>query len=157
MAQISDITGQCEATAAPITTQPGIYSAILSAKLSNNDIIFVGNGTSQHTELEAGDNIDVPGDAIGAIFCRGVPTETALDNVDQGLKQFRVSADLRSRVEVGDRILIVNSTGNDGFYTVNTVAFDGSKTTFTVDETIPDATIDGDLSHADKAIVFAKG
>ena len=51
-------------------------------------------------------------------------------------------------LEVGRTFQVINSTGNDGTYTVATATFSGltGETTITVDEEIFDATVDGDLT-----------
>jgi hypothetical protein len=62
-----------------------------------------------------------------------------------GSKQFRVSGDQRSYVAVGDKVIVEGSTGNDGTYEVNTVAYGAPNTTITVNETPASGTFDGTL------------
>jgi len=155
--QIIDEFTQCELLGGLVSQASGLFAVDITARFENNDTVYVGNGTGQNTPLDPGDSMPSPGDVISLVFVRGIPTAFAMDNVDQGLKQFRISGDETQRVIVGDKISVVGSTGNDGFYTVNTVEFNGSKTTFTVDETIPDATIDGEVFTADKVVLFGRG
>lgn len=157
MAQIVDEVKQAELISAPISITAGVYSAIVSAVLSNNQTVLIGDSSGQSTQLDAGDAIDVPGDALAAIYCKGTPTGWNITDVDQGSKQFKFLLDQTARILVGDNISIVGSTGNDGFYTVASVSFATGKTTVAVSETIPDATADGTLFHADKIALFAKG
>lgn len=155
--QIFNEVVQAELIAAPVSTTPGTYKVTLTAQLNNTNIILIGNGTAQNTELESGDSMDVPGDALEAIELHGTPPGWGITDVIQGSKQFKFLLNQTERILVGDTISVVGSTGNDGFYTVAAVSFGAGKTTVQVDETIPDATSDGDLFHADKLILFARG
>ncbi len=157
MAQIVNEVKQAELIPARVSTTPGIYKVTLSAQLNSAQLILVGNGTDQNTELDAGDSMDVPGDAIADVYLRGTPTGFDITDVVQGSKQFKFLGDQTDRIEVGDKISIVGSTGNDGFYTVAAVSFGLGKTTVEVSEVIPDTTADGDLFHADHLILFARG
>lgn len=155
--QIFDEVKQAELVGSKVSLTGGAYAVILSALLSNAQTIYIGNGTAQSTELESGDAIDVPGDSLSAVYVRGIPPGWGVTDVIQGSKQFKFLFDQSDRILVGDKISIVGSTGNDGFYTVSAVSFGTGKTTVTVEETIPDATADGTLYHADKIALFAKG
>lgn len=157
MAQIVDEAKQAELVAAKISTTSGIYGAIITAFLNNNETIFIGSGTSQSTPLVAGGRIEVPANAIGKIYIKGTPTGWALTGVVTGSKQFLFAGDQTARILIGDTISIVGSTANDGFYTVAAVSFGGGTTTVTVNETIPDGTVDGTLYHADAVALFGKG
>ena len=155
--QIFNEVTQAELVAAPVSTTPGTYKVTLSAQLNNTNTILVGNSTAQNTELDAGDSMDVPGDALGDIQLHGTPPGWDITDVVQGSKQFKFLGDQTDRILVGDKISVVGSTGNDGFYTVTAMSFAGGKTIVEVSETIPDATSDGDLFHADKLVLFARG
>lgn len=157
MAQIIDEAKQAELIASKVSTTGGAYSVTLTALLNNAQIVSVGNSSNQRTELEAGDSMDVPGDSLSATYVKGTPSGWAITDVVQGSKQFKFLFDQTERILVGDSISIVGSTGNDGFYTVAAVSFAGGKTTVQVSETIPDATADGTLYHADKLVLFARG
>lgn len=157
MAQIIDEVKQAELIASKVSVTGGTYSVTLSAFLSNAQVVNVGNSSGQHTELEAGDAMDVPGDSLSATYVKGIPSGWNITDVIQGSKQFRFLLDQTERILVGDAISVVGSTGNDGFYTVAAVSFGAGKTTVTVEEVIPDATSDGELFHADKVALFAKG
>lgn len=157
MPQIFDEMTQAELLKAPVSTTPGTYKVTLIAKLDNANTVLVGNTNKQRTELDAGDSMDVPGDALGDIYLKGTPPGWLITDVIQGSKQFKFLGAQTVRILVGDAISVVGSTGNDGFYTVAAVSFGGGKTTVQVNETIPDATSDGSLFHADKIILFARG
>lgn len=157
MAQVIDEVKQAELIASKVSLTGGTYSVILSAFLSNAQTVNVGNSSGQHTELEAGDVMHVPGDSLSATYVKGIPSGWNITDVIQGSKQFKFLLNQTERILVEDSISIVGSTGNDGFYTVAAVSFGGGKTTVTVEEVIPDATSDGELFHADKVALFAKG
>ncbi len=155
--QIFDEAKQAELIASSVSHTTGAYSITLSAKLNNANTIVVGNSGNQRSQLDAGDSLDVPGDALEYVKVKGTPPGWGVTDVVQGSKQFKFLGDQTERILVGDSISIVGSTGNDGFYTVAAVSFGTGKTTVQVNETIPDATADGDLFHADKVILFGRG
>lgn len=157
MAQIVDETKQAELIASKISTTPGTYQVLISSLLDNANTIRIGNTDGQNTELDPGDSMDVPGDALGKVYCKGTPPGWSIVAVVQGSKQFKFVGDQTDRILAGDKISIVGSTGNDGFYTVVSATFATGQTTVTVEETIPDATANGSLYHADKIALFAKG
>lgn len=157
MPQIINEVKQAELIKDKVSTTGGMYSVTLSAKHDNSAMVRVGNGSNQDTELEGGDAMDVPGDALGDVYVRGTPPGWTITDVIQGSKEFKFLGDQTERILVGDNISVVGSTGNDGFYSVAAVSFGGGKTTVQVNETIPDATADGTLYHADKIILFARG
>jgi hypothetical protein len=66
----------------------------------------------------------------------------AITGVNTGSGGDFVVASLLVPLQAGDRFAVEGSTGNDGLYTVSAV----SSGTITVRESIPDATIDGNLS-----------
>lgn len=66
--------------------------------------------------------------------------------VSTGSKQFTVGGiDLTSNIQIGDKIAITGSTGNDGVYTVTAISF-STNTVITVSETVASATADGQLN-----------
>lgn len=70
----------------------------------------------------------------------------AITGVDQGTKKFTVAGDKTALFEEGDVFDIIDSTGNDGAYTVvASVAVAGPNTEIEVDKYIPDATVDGTI------------
>jgi len=78
----------------------------------------------------------------------------AITGVDQGQKQFEISDNYANEYIEGDSIKIVDSTGNDGTYTLATGAVhDAGTTTITVNETIPDGTVDGGLYNLRRIVV----
>lgn len=157
MPQIINEVKQAELAAAKISLTAGLYSVTISAKLNNANTIVIGNSTDQDSQLDAGDSMDIPGDSLSATYLKGTPPGWGITDVIQGSKQFKFLLDQTERILVGDNITVVGSTGNDGTYTVAAVSFGAGKTTVQVNEAIPDATNDGDLFHADKLILFARG
>lgn len=80
------------------------------------------------------------GAAIGAI---------AITAVSTGSKTFTLAGDQRKFFDGITRLLVANSTGNDGYYTVVSMALVGGATVITVSETINSSTVDGSLAQAD--------
>ena len=69
----------------------------------------------------------------------------AITGVSTGSKTFSVATDITGLLTVGERIRVAGSTGNDGWYTIVSMAFDAPNTVITVVETPADATVDGTL------------
>lgn len=76
-------------------------------------------------------------------FMRRVATYT-ITGVSQGAKTFTINEDVVQKLsdESITQLSISGSTGNDDIYTINSTA---GATVFTVDEAIPDATVDGQV------------
>ena len=60
-----------------LATRPNLGTATLTADLANAASIFVGDGGSQSTELEAGDSMSLEGQDLQTVYVRG----TAGDSV----------------------------------------------------------------------------
>ncbi len=87
---------------------------------------------------------------ISAVF----PLKTyAITDVDTGTEQFVIDGDQTERFQDGDEFSVVDSTGNDGAYTVASTSYSeiGDETTITVNEDITDATVDGTIVHREVA------
>lgn len=71
--------------------------------------------------------------------------EVSIVGVDTGTNTFSISGDETSRIPSGDNVIVRNSTGNDGIYTVSSSSYDGvnDETDITVNENVSDATADG--------------
>lgn len=82
---------------------------------------------------------DDKGSAINAI---GTVDETTDKIVLTGI-------DLTDKIKVGSRITIINSTGNNGDYTVQTIAFNAGNTEIVTNEDITDGTDDGTIVYRD--------
>ena len=66
--------------------------------------------------------------------------------VSTGSKQFTIGGvDLTADIEIGDKIAVTGSTGNDGVYTVTAISF-STNTVITVSETVASATAGGRAS-----------
>jgi len=78
----------------------------------------------------------------------------AITGVDQGQKQFEIAGNYANEYLEGDRIKVVDSTGNDGTYTLATGAVhDAGTTTITVEGSVPDGTVDGGLYNLRRVVV----
>ena len=73
-------------------------------------------------------------------------TEVSINLVNQGLKQFRASGNLTTQYSIGRKFDVIESTGNNGVYTIAAVAFASGNTTITTIEAIPNATANGKVS-----------
>lgn len=69
--------------------------------------------------------------------------------VDTGTEELVIDGDQTERILVNDTLRIIDSTGNDGVYTVASRTYDSGddETTITVNEDITDATVDGNILH----------
>ena len=72
--------------------------------------------------------------------------------VDAGNKKFTIAGDRTSALANGDRITIRGSTGNNGGYTVSSVAANGANTDVVVSESIPSSTVDGTCIYGAQAV-----
>ena len=81
---------------------------------------------------------------------RGLYLNTStVSGVNTGTKTFKITGDLTADIKEGDEIKIVGSTGNNAFYTVSADStYSSPDTSVVVTETIPDATVDGDMTHS---------
>jgi hypothetical protein len=78
------------------------------------------------------------------------PLSAVITVVDQAKKQFGLNTDASAMFKTGDTLIVINSTGNDGEYTIVSDSYhDGSTTIVTVSEAIPDATVDGNAYNED--------
>lgn len=82
-------------------------------------------------------------DSDHRLICYNEFPSGAVIGVNTGSDIFTLAGDLTSLISAGDKIVINGSTGNDGVYTVNTVAANASDTDLTVDEDVTNATVDG--------------
>ena len=153
---IVNIVKQVVATAARIAAEQVGSQVSIMAFLNNRESVFIGDATAQSTELEAGDSIPVAGQSLPGVYGRGTPTVYDITDVIQGSKTFKFLLDSAEYFLVGDSIEVTGSTGNDGTYTVVSSSFGAGKTSVIVQETIPDATADGDILHGDKLAIFVE-
>ena len=83
---------------------------------------------------------------VNAVF----PVEVyPIVGVDIGTEQFVIDGDQTKRILVNDTISVIDSTGNDGKYTVASTSYAAGpdETTITVNEDITNATVDGNILH----------
>ena len=80
----------------------------------------------------------------------------AITGVDTGTEDFVIEGDRTARILVDNVISVVNSTGNDGEYTVASASYASGpdETTITVNEDVADATVDGEILHDEIADVL---
>jgi hypothetical protein len=78
----------------------------------------------------------------------------AITAVSTSSKTFTLSGDKRSFFDGITRLIIANSTGNDGFYSIVSMALTGGATVITVSETPASSTADGTLAQADESKEF---
>lgn len=71
----------------------------------------------------------------------------AVTAVDISTDTLTIAGDQRARFPAGSKFTIEGSTGNDGLYTADTVAYDsvGDETTIVTVEDVTDATVDGNI------------
>lgn len=90
--------------------------------------------------------IDASSTGLQKIYTYTVTGGTfSIIGVSQGAKTFTVLGDKVSLLATGARIRVVDSTANNGLYTVVSATLNVSDTDVVVEEVIPDATVDGDL------------
>lgn len=79
----------------------------------------------------------------------------AVVDVNQGSQLFAFAGDYENQFIVDAEFIIQNSTGNNGTYTVASVTYNSGldQSEVTVNESIPDATIDGEIVFASVAVV----
>lgn len=69
----------------------------------------------------------------------------AITDVNTGTKTFTISGNRSGVFSAGEQFAIEDSTGNDGNYTVVSITYSAPNTLIVVSETIPDATVDGNI------------
>lgn len=151
---IVNIVKQLEAASERVAPEDVGSQATITAFLNNRESIFIGDENGQDSELEAGDGIQVAGQSLPGIYAHGTPTVYDLTDAIPGSKTFKFLLNSSEFFIAGDTIEIVGSTANDGTYTVASASFGAGKTSVVVNETIPDATGDGDLLHGDKLAIL---
>lgn len=84
---------------------------------------------------------------IQASWTTDPDTSIAIASVNQTSDFFGIAGDVSSDIMVGSFIEVTGSTGNDGTYVVESVAFNTPNTEITVTIEIPNATVDGNLTY----------
>ncbi len=105
------------------------------------DILYAGNDS---TFAYIGFLPDTAGDYGAFTFEYAASGSYAITGVNQGTKTFTIAESKASQFTDGTHFTISGSTGNDGTYTVNGDAT--GTTDIIVDQAIPDATVDGNIS-----------
>lgn len=79
----------------------------------------------------------------------------SVTGVDTSNNIFTVSGDLTGVMESGTELLVTDSTGNDGLYTVSSVSYDSnnSETDITVNENVSNSTADGSVSISAETVL----
>lgn len=73
----------------------------------------------------------------------------ALTAVDTVNKKFTATGDITDKLAIGAKIDIAGSTSNDGTYTVVSAVLVSGNTEITVEEAIPDGTVNGNCEYKD--------
>ena len=141
----------------------GCFAVDVDTASSSVDLYFVqddtrlGTDTVKTTLIKTLDEFSTDDDATTSLYHRGIFAGARRQNlydgaitdpitgVNQGSKIFTVAGDRTAVYFVGQTIDVVNSTGNNGPYTPNNIALNAGNTEITVDEAIPDPTVDGDI------------
>jgi len=99
---------------------------------------------------DAGDTLITVSEAVPDTTADGSVIVTRREDIDSATSSSKTLVfnliDLTSYISAGDTIYIKDSTDNDGVYTVDTIVF-STNTTIVVDQTLPDDTNDGYISH----------
>jgi len=107
----------------------------------------------------AGQRVHVAGVVKLRYYRRLSPNVRSITAINQASKQFTVAGDIVSKLSVGNIFIVRGSipasgNHNDGEYTVSaspaSVTFTGGNTRITVNETIPDATANGEVYISDQ-------
>lgn len=82
----------------------------------------------------------------------GATVSYSIAGVNITAEEFVVAEDQTVRIVVGDTFKVVDSTANDGTYTVKSTSYAAgpNQTTIEVNEDITDATVDGTILHAER-------
>lgn len=104
--------------------------------------------TGLHADYQA---LDKDGNVI---FTGPTGVTLAITGVDTGDNEIEVAGDREHRFPAGQELRIVDSTGNDGTYTVATggASHDDGTTTIPVEESIENATADGSVETGDATL-----
>jgi hypothetical protein len=130
-----------------------IHVARVRVGKSENCLAFLENLIDEMGLKKADDE-----DLIGIYYDQGAKKVTVapvaqksflIIAVNTGTRQFTVAQDITGKINVGDVVVVAESTGNDRHYTVGSLAATPSSSTITVEGEIPNATADGYLHNAD--------
>ncbi len=123
---------------------------------ANGDVSGRKTTVGQQTGL----NVDVSGDfdhvalvddGGNELLLVTMLANSTIEGVDQGTDKFTIAGDHTAEIGAGDRVTVRDSTGNDGGYTVISVALNGADTDVEV-ANIPDATADGVMIYGAQAV-----
>lgn len=128
---------------------------------------LISRGGVRGLEIKAHDapapyNVHVQG-YVGINNCRGLEVRhlghhsvlnLAIIGVSTGSKTFTVDDDFTDSFDEDNTFIVSGSTGNDGTYTVVSVALNSGDTVITVSETIPNATADGNIIQSESVTAF---
>jgi hypothetical protein len=97
---------------------------------------------------------DVNGDIITGqySFTYNIKTDNPITAVNQGGKIFTIAGDFVTALSAATTIDVVRSTGNNGTFTIASVALVGGDTEITVVEVIPSGTADGSIQYSTQAV-----
>jgi len=128
-----------------------VETGLLEGEEANNYRVFIDDDPDNATSSER----EITGLLYNGSTDSGMAKDKELQinqrysvtNVSTGSNEFRVSGDISSYVKSGDNVRIMQSTGNDGDYTVSTASYDSGsdETVIQVNENVDDGTADGKL------------
>lgn len=142
------------------------FTTILKDFTEDNDIIWVcktlvtgDSAWLANTKYSLGDSVVYGSFSYECVGFKGtsdtsVPTmkvtdHYAISEVDIVNGKFSISGDIHTIFRQHDTIEVLSSTGNDGYYTVSSSSFDGTKTNITVAQPIPSSIVDGNIYTSD--------
>lgn len=97
------------------------------------------------------DHVALVDDGANLLLLVTMLANAEITAVNQGTDVFTIDGDHTSEIEAGDRVTVRGSTGNDGGYTVVSVALNGSDTDVEV-ALIAHATADGVMIYGAQAV-----
>jgi len=100
----------------------------------------------------AWDHVALVDDSSSLLLLVTMLANSPITAVDQATDVFTIQGDHTSEIEAGDTVTVRGSTGNDGIYTVDSVALNGSDTDVGVTADIPDATADGVMIYGAQSV-----
>lgn len=97
---------------------------------------------------------DVDGDILvgNYNFTYDIKTDNPIVSLSQGFQRFTIAGDYVAQILAAGSIKVVRSTGNNGTYTINTVALVFGSTVITVNEAIPSGVADGSIQYSTQTV-----
>lgn len=100
----------------------------------------------------AWDHVALVDDGLQVLLLVTTLAQSDITAVDTTNEIFTIEGDHTDEIEAGDTVTVRDSTGNDGTWTVDSVALNGSDTDVTVTGDITDATVDGIMIYGAQSV-----